>query len=83
MNNSTDSIRDYQLMNDIDTLFRTYNKDQLISAHEIINLIAQHLNKKHFEDQKEINIKALVKTFEELDEIGMEMLHHKFNALHR
>jgi hypothetical protein len=72
------TLRDYELLNLVDTQYKTYNKEQLESAHEIINIIAQHLSKKYFEEKQEINIKALVKTFEELDEIGIETLHHKF-----
>jgi hypothetical protein len=72
------TLRDYELLNQIDNAFKTYNKEQLESAHEIINIIAQYISKKHFEEKQEINIKALVKTFEELDEIGIETLHHKF-----
>lgn len=72
------TIRDYELLILIDTQFKGYNKEQLEIAHEIINIIAQHLSKKHFEEKQEIDIKALVKTFEELDEIGIETLHHKF-----
>lgn len=70
-------IRDYPLMDRIDNIYRSLSTEQLKGAHIIINTIAAHLNKKHFEDKIEINMKALVKTFGELDEIGMEILHHE------
>jgi hypothetical protein len=71
-----DTIRDYTLMNKIDKVYKTFNTEELKSAHLIIAIIAEHLNEKHFGQQIEINRKALVKTFEELDEIGMELLYH-------
>ena len=70
-------IRDYVLMNKIDNLFRLLKTEELKGAHTAISVIASHLSKKHFEDKIEINVKALVKTFEELDEIGMEILYHE------
>jgi hypothetical protein len=70
-------IRDYVLMNKIDNLFRLLTTEELKGAHSAISVVALHLSKKHFEDKIEINVKALVKTFEELDEIGMEILHHE------
>jgi len=73
----TDNIRDYILMDRIDNIYRSLSTEQLKGAHIIINTIAAHLDKKHFEDKTEINVKSLVKTFGELDEIGMEILHHE------
>ena len=70
-------IRDYVLMNKVDNLFRLLKGDELKGAHTVISVITTHLMKKHFDDKIEINVKALVKTFEELDEIGMEILHHE------
>ncbi len=71
-----ETIRDYTLMSKIDKVYKSFNKEELQSAHLIIAIIAEHLNEKHFNQKIEINRKALVKTFEELDEIGMELLYH-------
>jgi hypothetical protein len=71
------SIRDYILLNKINTLYSTMTDEELKIAHSVIAVISDHLDKKHFTDKIEIDIKALVKTFGELDEIGVEHLIHK------
>ncbi len=69
-------IRDYILLNKINMLYNTLTDNELKIAHSVIALISDHLDKKHFTDKIEIDIKAQVKTFGELDEIGMEHLIH-------
>lgn len=70
------STRDYVLLDKINALYFTMTKEELTLAHSIIRTISSHLHTKHFEDKTEINVKALVKTFEELDEIGLEVIHN-------
>ena len=70
-------IRDYPLMEIVHRLYGTMNTEELKAAHAVIGAIAQHLDKKHFDDKIDINVKSLVKTFGELDEIGMEILHNQ------
>lgn len=71
------SIRDYPLMEKIDRLYHTMTAEELKAAHAVIGVIAEHLYKKHFDYNIKINIKSLVKTFGELDEIGLEILHNR------
>jgi hypothetical protein len=67
-------IRDYVLMDKINKMYDTLNNKELEVVHNVINLISQHLDDKHFNKKIDINVKALVKTFGELDEIGIEKL---------
>jgi len=63
--------RDYVLMDQINNLYDLLNKEELEVAYAVINIIATHLNNKHFRKKDVINVRALVKTFEELDKIGL------------
>ena len=69
-------IRDYHLLDKINTLYNAMTTEELKAAHRVIAIISDHLDKKHFGEKIEINVKALVKTFGELDEIGIEKLIH-------
>ena len=71
------TLRDYYLLDKIDNLLRSIsNTNELTAVLTTIHIIAEHLHNKHFDEKIQINIKALVKTFGELDEIGAEILHH-------
>ncbi len=70
-----DSIRDYELMTKVGELYRDLTKEELKGAAALIFAISAHLRKKHFEKKIKINRKALVKTFEELEEHAMEVLY--------
>lgn len=72
-------IRDYQLFDKIHSLYDKMTIEELKVAHEVISIISEHLDKKHFQEQKEIDVKALVKTFGELDEIGITILINEKN----
>jgi len=63
--------RDYVLMDQINNLYDLLNKEELEVAYAVINIIATHLNNKHFRKKDVINVRALVKTFKELDKIGL------------
>jgi len=63
--------RDYVLMDQINNLYDLLNKEELEVAYAVINIIATHLNNKHFRKKDVINVRALVKTFKELDNIGL------------
>jgi hypothetical protein len=70
-----DSIRDYELMTRVGKLNQTLTPEELKGATALLFEISAHLRKKHFEKKIRINIKALVKTFEELEEHAMEVLY--------
>lgn len=70
-----DSIRDYELMTRVGKLYQTLPPEELKGAAALIFEISAHLRKKHFEKKIKINRKALVKTFEELEEHAMEVLY--------
>ena len=70
-------IRDYELLDKVNNLFRSIRSErELKMAVQTIHTIAKHLHEKHFIEQNPINIRSLVKTFSELDEIGIEILYH-------
>jgi hypothetical protein len=71
-----DSIRDYELMTKVGYLYQNLTKEELKGAAALIFEISAHLKKKHFEKKIKINRKALVKTFEELEEHAMEVLYN-------
>ena len=73
-------LRIYSLINDIGHVLENLNKEELIGANSVLGILSHYLTKTHFEEQKEIDVKALVKTIEELDEISVELLLHKHNA---
>lgn len=70
-----DSIRDYELMTRVGKLYQTLLSEELKGAAALIFEISSYLRKKHFEKKIKINRKALVKTFEELEEHAMEVLY--------
>jgi hypothetical protein len=70
-------IRDYPLMELIHKIYISMNTEELKAAHSVINAIAEHLDKKHFHEKIAINVKSLVKTFGELDEIALEILYNQ------
>ncbi len=73
-------LRDYLLLKDINELYQSMSKDELKGASIVIRTIAYHLSKKHFDDEKEIDLYALIKTFEDLGEISLEMLINERSA---
>ena len=77
------TIRDYELMNRIGTLYQTLTTEELKGAAALIFQISAHLRKKHIENKIRINRKALVETFEELEEHAMEVLYniHKVDGI--
>jgi len=68
-------LRDYVLMDEIIKFYDLLNKEESEVAYSVINIIATHLNRKHFRKKLKINVRALVKTFEELDKICLEDLY--------
>lgn len=72
------ALRDYELMDEITKFYDLLNKTELEVAHNVINIISTHLYNKHFKKKIKINVRALVKTLGELDEIGLEDLYNKF-----
>jgi hypothetical protein len=73
-------LRIWTIFNDIGKVLENLNKEELLGANSVLGILTHYLTKTHFEEQKEIDVKALVKTIEELDEISIELLIHKHNA---
>jgi hypothetical protein len=73
-------LRIWTIFNDIGKVLENLNKEELLGANSVLGILSHYLTKTHFEEQKEIDVKALVKTIEELDEISIELLIHKHNA---
>jgi hypothetical protein len=55
-------------------------EDELKGAEDVLSVLHSYLYRTHFQEQKEIDVKALVKTVEELWEISAEILHHTFQG---
>ena len=71
------NIRDYALINTIEEIYNTLNIHELQVVQSVIGAISHHLFTKHFDEQIEINVKALVKTFEDINELAIETLINK------
>ena len=71
------SIRDYELMSKINNIFEKLDYEQITSAHNIVSIIKEHLYKKYFDEKIEINVRSLVKTFEDLNDIALEKIHNE------
>ena len=59
--------RDYELMDKVLDFCELLNAEELEIAQHLIEIIDKHLNKKHFREKIHINVRALVKTFEDLN----------------
>jgi len=66
--------RDYILINKIKALYSILDKEELDVAYNVIKMISDHLYNKHFRNKDIINVRALVKSFEDLNKIGRNML---------
>lgn len=75
INRMEEPLRDYVLMDEIIKLYDVLDINELEVAYNVINIIASHLNNKHFKKKININVRALVKTFVELDMIGLNDLY--------
>ncbi len=73
-------LRDYLLLSEINSLYELMTTDELKGASIVIRTIADHLAKKHFVNEKMIDLYALIKTFEDLGEISLEMLINERSA---
>ena len=68
----SDSSKDLLLIDKVTEFYNELNKDELEVAYYIMNIISNHLHKKHFKIKININVRALVRTFDELEKIGSE-----------
>lgn len=65
-------IRYYELLDKIAYSINGMNKAQTEGAFNILSILYTDLNKQHFDNREENNMKALVKTIEELLEHAFE-----------
>lgn len=63
-----DYIRYYEVFNEISESINKMNKDELNGAFYVIYPLFSEFYRRYFTDKEEINVKALVKTLEELFE---------------
>jgi prophage antirepressor-like protein len=73
-------LRIWTLLDDVARVLDYLNKEELVGANAILGILSHYLTTTHFEEQKDIDIRALVKTIEELDEISIELLYNKHKA---
>lgn len=66
----SDLSKDLLLMDKVTDFYSNLHKDELEVAYYLMNIISEHLHKKHFKNKIHINVRALVRTFDELDKIG-------------
>lgn len=83
INYTFDGLRDYLLLNDINSLYEMMTTEELKGASIVIRTIATHLSKKHFQEQRDIDIHALIKTIEDLGDISVEMLLNERNVIQK
>ena len=75
---STEPNRIWEIQHAIENRMRSMTKDELAGACDVLTMLHVYLYRTHFQEQKEIDVKTLVKTVEELWEISGEILHHEF-----
>lgn len=76
-------IRVYDVQHCLEDRFNTMTEQELLGAEEVIHCLFSYLNRVHFEEQQEVNVKAFTKTMEELQEISMQLLVEKFQRKDR
>lgn len=67
-----DDIRYYNIFNKISDSIETMTKEELNSALQILIPFYTEFYTRHFENKEQINVKAMIKTFEELVEVAAE-----------
>jgi len=72
-------IRVYDILNEIGDALQEMKEHELLGAETVIHIIHRYLNRIYFEEQVEVNTRALTKTMEDLQEICVELFVHKFN----
>ncbi len=73
-------IRIWEVQQTIEDRLRSMKEDELKGAEDVLSVLHSYLYRTHFQEQKEIDVKALVKTVEELWEISAERLYHEFQT---
>ena len=71
-------IRIWEVQHAIEDQLRNMKEDEVAGSHDVLTVLHSYLYRTHFQEQKEIDVKALVKTIEELWEMSAEILHQKF-----
>lgn len=79
----TSNIRVYEVQDYLEDRLNTMTEQELLGAEEVIHCLFSYLNRVHFEEQQEVNVKAFTKTMEELQEISMQLLIEKFQRKDR
>jgi hypothetical protein len=72
------SIRVYEIANEVEEKLHQMSEQELLGAEDVIQTIYRYLYQTHFIEQNEVNVKAFTKTMEELQEICIQLLDHKF-----
>lgn len=71
-------IRVYEILNEIGDALGEMKEDELLAAESVIHVIHRYLNRVYFEEQREVNVRALTKTMEDLKDICAEVYINKF-----
>jgi hypothetical protein len=71
-----EDIRYYDVFNEISESINKMNKDELNGALDVVCPLFSEFYRRYFTDKEEINVKALVKTLEELFETAAERRLH-------
>ena len=72
-------IRIYEVQNMLEKKLNNMTQEELLGAEEVITCLFSYLNRLHFKEQKQLDVKAFTKTIEELKEISMQILDNKFH----
>lgn len=83
MSSATEPLREiriWEVQHAITDRLQVMTKEEVMGAEEVLSILHSYLYRTHFQDQTPIDVKALVKTVEELWEISGEILHYKFQT---
>ena len=70
------SLRYYDLLHKVHTALYKMNKDEANGANNVLDILNNYLYDLHFEQQKEIDARALVKSIEEMWEVSCDVFSH-------
>lgn len=70
-------IRIWEIQHSTEDRLETMSESELLGAEDILSTLHQYLQRVHFQEQQQVNVRALTKTIEELHESCIQLLYYK------
>jgi hypothetical protein len=75
------SIRIYEVQNEVEDKLNEMSEEELLGAEDVILIMYRYLHRVHFQEQREVDVRALAKTMEELNEACIQLLAYKYHRM--